>query len=258
MYRIENVAITRLKEYENNPRNNDIAVDKVAASIKRLGFLFPIVIDINYVIVCGHTRKKACELLGIKNVPCIRVDDLSPDQIRYFRLVDNRTSEYAEWDFSKLEEELRLINLDVVENFILLEAFDLDTALTEFDDKMEEIEIEGYNFLAANTSDVQKDFDDFDAKDSDSSSVDDNEVSDKIKSQEDVGSGHSRKQDDSLEAPNEEKTDKLEAPSVSTFEVGKIRFCISKVELEMLNNAYARYMDTAYPAKTFIDFILGV
>lgn len=257
MYRIENVAVTRLKEYENNPRNNDIAVDKVAASIKRLGFLFPIVIDINYVIVCGHTRKKACEQLGIKNVPCIRVDDLSPDQVRYFRLVDNRTSEYAEWDFSKLEEELKLINLDVVENFLLLEAFDLETTLTDFDDKMAEIEIEGYNFLAANTSDSKKGFDDFDTKDSDNSSADGDDVSDKIKPQG-AESGQSQKQGDSFEAPNEEQSDKLRVPSVLTFEVGKIRFCISKVELEMLNNAYAKYMDTAYPSKTFIDFILGV
>ena len=79
MLRIEYVPVNRLREYENNPRNNELAVEKVAASIKRLGFLFPIIIDINYVIVCGHTRKRACELAGIKSVPCIRVEHLSPE-----------------------------------------------------------------------------------------------------------------------------------------------------------------------------------
>ena len=151
MLRIEYVPVNRLREYENNPRNNELAVEKVAASIKRLGFLFPIIIDINYVIVCGHTRKRACELAGIKSVPCIRVEHLSPEQINYFRLVDNRTSEYASWDFTKLESELKLIDLEVVENYLLLEQFDLDTEITDLDCKMDEIQVESFRTIYLTT-----------------------------------------------------------------------------------------------------------
>ena len=98
--------IEELIEYENNPRHNEAAIDKVAASIKEFGFKVPIVIDTDNVIVCGHTRVRAAQKLGMQTVPCIVADDLSPQQIRAFRLADNKTSEFAEWDFEKLEQEL--------------------------------------------------------------------------------------------------------------------------------------------------------
>ena len=72
---IRDVLTSRLKNYENNPRNNDLAVEKVKYSIERFGFLFPVIIDMNYVIVAGHTRVRACRELGITTVPCIIVDD---------------------------------------------------------------------------------------------------------------------------------------------------------------------------------------
>lgn len=262
MYRVENVATSRLKDYENNPRNNEVAVDKVAASIKRLGFLFPIIIDINYVIICGHTRKKACEQLGIKNVPCIKIDDLSPEQIRYFRLVDNRTSEYASWDFAKLEEELKLIDLDVVENYLLLETFDLDTALTEFDNEMEDIKIEGNNFLFPISDNISDNIEHQENEttyignddNADNSAVETYNVSNSDKPY-DVDRGiHSG--DVNGEDSTNEQENKSKSPTVSLFEVGKIRFFISKAELDMLNQAYTKYLDTVYPAKTFIDFLL--
>ena len=95
-----------LKEYENNPRHNDAAVDKVAASIKEFGFKVPIVIDKDNVIIAGHTRLKAAKSLGLDTVPCIIADDLTEEQVKAFRIADNKTSEFAEWDFAKLEEEL--------------------------------------------------------------------------------------------------------------------------------------------------------
>lgn len=165
MLKIEYVPVNRLKEYENNPRNNDLAIEKVAASIKRLGFLFPIIIDINYVIVCGHTRKRACELVGIKNVPCIRVEHLSQEQINYFRLVDNRTSEYASWDFTKFESELKLINLEVVENYLLLEQFELDAEITDLDCKMDEIKVESFNSADSYKSLLERYFEQVDVVD---------------------------------------------------------------------------------------------
>lgn len=110
---IEEKKISDLKEYENNPRFNDAAVDKVAASIREFGFKVPIVVDPENVIVAGHTRLKAAKQLGLKTVPCIVADDLTPEKIRAFRLADNKTGEFAEWDYDKLEEELNDILMDM-------------------------------------------------------------------------------------------------------------------------------------------------
>ena len=104
--------ISELKPYENNPRNNDNAVEYVANSIKEFGFKVPIVIDKDNVIVTGHTRLKASELLGLKEVPCIVANDLTEEQIKAYRLADNKVSEVAEWDFDLLNTELEDI-LDV-------------------------------------------------------------------------------------------------------------------------------------------------
>lgn len=99
--------------YANNPRKNDAAVDAVAASIQEFGFRNPIIIDKKNVVVCGHTRLKAAEQLGLVEVPCLYADDLNDEQIRAFRLVDNKTAEIADWDFDKLEEELAQISMDL-------------------------------------------------------------------------------------------------------------------------------------------------
>lgn len=92
--------------YANNPRLNDNAVDAVAASIKEFGFKVPIVVDGENVIINGHTRLKAAHKLGLKQVPVIVADDLTPEQVKAFRLADNKTSELAEWDMDKLDIEL--------------------------------------------------------------------------------------------------------------------------------------------------------
>ena len=103
-----------LIEYENNPRNNDEAVDIVAESIKEFGFKVPIVIDSNNVIIAGHTRVKASIKLGLTEVPCIVADDLTEDQIKAFRLVDNKTAEVATWNMEKLEAEIINIDMDLL------------------------------------------------------------------------------------------------------------------------------------------------
>lgn len=92
--------------YENNPRKNDRAVPYVIESIQRFGFKVPIVVDGNNVIVNGHTRHKAALKMGLAEVPCIVADDLTEEQIKAFRLADNKTSEFAIWDTDKLLEEL--------------------------------------------------------------------------------------------------------------------------------------------------------
>lgn len=104
--KIINLKIDVLKPYDKNPRKNKEAVKYVAESIKEFGFKQPIVIDKNNVIVCGHTRLLAAKQLGLKEVPCILADDLTEEQINAYRLVDNKTNEFAEWDNELLKEEL--------------------------------------------------------------------------------------------------------------------------------------------------------
>ena len=106
---IVEMAVNDLVPYENNPRKNDDAVEKVALSISAFGFKVPIVIDANNVIVTGHTRLKAAKKLGLKTVPCIKADDLTEEQIKAFRLADNKVSEFSEWDEEKLMKELEAL-----------------------------------------------------------------------------------------------------------------------------------------------------
>lgn len=115
--KIEEMKVGELIPYENNPRKNDAAVDAVAASIRAFGFKVPIIVDKDNVIVAGHTRLRGAEKLGLKTVPVIRVDDLTEEQIRAFRLADNKTGEIAEWDFEKLKEELNEIQAIDMEEF---------------------------------------------------------------------------------------------------------------------------------------------
>ena len=99
--------------YENNPRKNDDAVELVANSIQEFGFKVPIIVDEENIIVAGHTRLKAAELLGIEEVPVIVANDLTEEQIKAFRLADNKTAEISGWDFPRLELELEGIDLDM-------------------------------------------------------------------------------------------------------------------------------------------------
>ena len=110
---IINKNIDDLKPYKNNPRNNDDAVEYVANSIKEFGFKVPIIIDNKNEIVAGHTRLKAAKELGMKEVPCIVADDLTEEQIKAFRLADNKVAENSEWDFMLLNEELAVLDVDM-------------------------------------------------------------------------------------------------------------------------------------------------
>ena len=122
--------LNELTPYKNNPRKNDQAVDAVAASIKAFGFKVPIVIDRDGVIVCGHTRAKAAKKLKLESVPCVVADDLTEEEIKAFRLADNKVSEKALWD-----DELLRVELDGLADFDM-EQFGFD-ALGPFvnDDK---------------------------------------------------------------------------------------------------------------------------
>lgn len=109
--------IDEIKPYDNNPRINENAIDKVAESIKTFGWQQPLVLDKNGVIIVGHTRYKAAIKLGIHEVPCVIADQLTEKQVRAYRIADNKTSDYSIWDNVKLLEELQ----------------DLDDVFTGFD-----------------------------------------------------------------------------------------------------------------------------
>lgn len=106
LIQITEKALHEIHEYKGNPRDNENAVQAVAESIQQFGFKVPIVIDAAGIIIAGHTRAKAAAQLGLQTVPCIVADDLTEEQIRAFRLADNKTAELAEWDFDKLNAEL--------------------------------------------------------------------------------------------------------------------------------------------------------
>lgn len=106
---LKSVLTTDLIPYENNPRLNDSAVEGVKKSIESFGFNVPIVVDVNNVVVTGHTRLKAALELGLTSVPVIVASHLSEEQIQAFRLADNRVSENSSWDNTKLQEELQIL-----------------------------------------------------------------------------------------------------------------------------------------------------
>jgi ParB-like chromosome segregation protein Spo0J len=121
--------------YVNNARKNDNAVDAVASSIKNYGFKQPIVIDGQGEVIAGHTRLKAAKKLGLKEVPVIVADDLTPAQVKAYRIADNRVGELAEWDM-----ELLQLELDDIEGFTGFEDLELpDEANDEIKDISEKI-----------------------------------------------------------------------------------------------------------------------
>ncbi len=104
--KVELAAIDRVIPYANNPRKNEAAITKVAASIKEFGFRQPIVVDSEYVVVAGHTRLLAARWLGLTEVPIHIAEGLSPAQIKAYRIADNRIAQEAEWDDELLSIEL--------------------------------------------------------------------------------------------------------------------------------------------------------
>lgn len=103
---VEMWKTSQVKPYDKNPRRNDGAVDAVAASIREFGFQQPIVVDRDGIIIAGHTRHKAARKLGLKEVPVVVADGLSPEKVKAYRLADNKVGELAGWDFSLLDREL--------------------------------------------------------------------------------------------------------------------------------------------------------
>lgn len=135
--------LAEILPYEKNPRINDDAVDAVAASIKEFGFRQPIVVDSDGVIICGHTRWKAAQKLGLEKVPVHVATDLTPEQIKAYRIADNQTASLAEWNYDLLPieiGELQAANYDLgllgfdQDELAKLLGGDLQEGLTDPDD----------------------------------------------------------------------------------------------------------------------------
>lgn len=107
---IENLEIHKLKPYDNNPRENAEAIEKVVASITDFGFLSPIVTDENLEILAGHTRYQAARKLHLPTVPAVIVTGLTENQKKAFRIADNRAGEFSGWDNEKLFQEVQQID----------------------------------------------------------------------------------------------------------------------------------------------------
>ncbi|MEC1788624.1 DNA modification methylase [Schinkia azotoformans] len=138
---IEMMSVNELIPYAKNARHNEKAVDKVASSIKEFGFKNPIIVDEKNEIIAGHTRLLAAKKLGIAEVPTIKVDDLTPEQVKAFRIADNKTAEIAEWDFDLLAQELE--ELKLVDYNLELTGFDFSEAeqlLDSLKDENEQVE----------------------------------------------------------------------------------------------------------------------
>lgn len=136
MMEIIAMPIGDIVAYKNNPRINDKAVEPVAESIKEFGFKVPILLDKDNVIIAGHTRLKAAKQLGMKEVPCIRCEDLTPEQVKAFRLADNKVAEFADWDLAALNIELGDIQMDMEKfGFFELPEIDIDDYLKDKQDK---------------------------------------------------------------------------------------------------------------------------
>lgn len=132
--KVKDIDVCLLRPYENNPRLNEDAVDLVASSIQEFGFKQPIVVDKDLIIIAGHTRWKAAKKLGLETVPCIQADDLTPAQVKAYRLADNKVAETAQWDMDALQFELEeLSNLDFDMEPFGFETEELDDAVAEDD-----------------------------------------------------------------------------------------------------------------------------
>jgi len=144
--KVEQASTDSLIPYARNPRRNQAAISKVAASIKEFGFRQPIVVDSDYVVVVGHTRLEAAKILGLDEVPVHVAKDMTPAQAKAYRLADNRTGEDANWDF-----ELLALEIDD-----LREQFDGDLSAIGFD----EGELE--NLSTSETEEAPEDFEEYD------------------------------------------------------------------------------------------------
>lgn len=129
--KVQLADVGSIRPYDRNPRKNGNAVTKVAASIEEFGFRQPIVVDSEMTIIAGHTRWEAAKILGLKKVPVSIAKDLTPDQVKAYRIADNKVAEHSEWDNDLLAVELGELRESSFDLEILgFDPDDLDRALS--------------------------------------------------------------------------------------------------------------------------------
>lgn len=128
--------IKELKPYKKNAKkHNKEQVEQIANSIKEFGFTQPVIIDKNNCVVAGHGRILGAKKAGLKQVPTVTLEELTEEQIKAYRLVDNKLNE-SEWDFSLLDEELGILSEDIDMGLF---GFDTDMSDEELDEVMKEV-----------------------------------------------------------------------------------------------------------------------
>lgn len=113
--KINEVNVDKLVPYANNPRLNEHTVNDLVKSIKEFGFNQPIAVDKDYVIITGHARYKASLVLGLETVPVVVLDNLTDEQVKGYRLADNKVGEKSAWHVNKLEQELMDLSVDMAQ-----------------------------------------------------------------------------------------------------------------------------------------------
>ena len=226
----------------------------------------PVIVDMNYVIVASHTRGRACRELGIQSVPCIVADELTEEQINFFRLVDNKTSEYSDWDFEKLKDELELIDLTLEENQLLLERFELSAEVFDIEPEQAEIKIPAFNFMGVNDKSEKKKPSVSTIKspvnDEDEAADDEIEADTPAPAEQPAAfTAEATPEGTNIEMPDapaaeEPKKSKAVLPFCQ-FRFGDVAFFISQVELDRLNAKYAEYIDSGEILKgSFANYLL--
>ena len=152
MMKVQDMPIGSVFPYEGNPRKiGDDAVDAVAASIREFGFQQPIVVDSQGVIIAGHTRYLAARKLGLDTVPVVVADTLTPEQVKAYRLADNRTGELAEWDDGLLGDELQ----ELFDADIDMEQFGFDMGFLD-DEEEPEAEEDDFDIDETRETDIRE------------------------------------------------------------------------------------------------------
>ena len=138
MRTIVNLKLEEVKPYKNNPRKNDLSLPKVKKSIETFGFNQPILIDKDKIIITGHTRYKAAQSLELDQVPCIIVEDLSDNEIKAYRIADNKVGQDSTWDVALLKEELKKLR---IEHFPMTDTGFTDVELENLEMELEKISV---------------------------------------------------------------------------------------------------------------------
>ncbi len=125
--KLQRLKLADIEPHKNNPRKNDVAVNAVAESIRQCGYIAPIIVDEDHVIIAGHTRYKALVALGMDDAECLICDGLTEEQKKKYRFLDNKTGEKATWDLMKLEVELEGLDLERFDFFCMAADLPVDS-----------------------------------------------------------------------------------------------------------------------------------